>query len=45
MPRLGSAEVTETKARQWAQENRAATEAWNTYVEQHRPPLAEFRQF
>ena len=40
-----SAEVANTRARQWVEENRPAMEAWNDYVEQHGIPLAEFRQF
>lgn len=37
--------VAETKARQWQAENQAAIKAWNEHVEQHRLPLARFRQF
>ena len=40
-----AAAVAEAKARQWLAENRPAMDAWNDYVEQHGPPLAEFRQF
>ena len=40
-----AAEVSETKARRWQQENRAAMDAWNEYVEAHGLPLTEFRQF
>ncbi|MBV9758073.1 MAG: type II toxin-antitoxin system CcdA family antitoxin [Alphaproteobacteria bacterium] len=29
----------------WIQENRAAIDAWNAYIEQHGVPLSEFRQF
>jgi len=40
-----SAEVAEAKAKQWLQENRAAMDAWNDYVEQNGLPLSEYRQF
>lgn len=40
-----AAEVSETKARKWRQENQAAVNAWNAYVEEHDVPLAEYRQF
>jgi antitoxin CcdA len=40
-----AAEVAATKAQQWLQENRAAMDAWNDYVEQNGLPLTEFRQF
>jgi len=33
------------KARRWAEENRAAIEAWNRYFEEHDTPLAEYRMF
>ncbi|WP_421915874.1 type II toxin-antitoxin system CcdA family antitoxin [Mesorhizobium sp.] len=33
------------KARLWKLENRATMDAWNDYVEQHRVPLKEHRQF
>ena len=29
----------------WLEENRAAMDAWNAYVEAHGLPLAAFRQF
>lgn len=38
-------EVSETKARQWLSDNRAAIDAWNEHVEQHGLPLGHFRQF
>jgi len=40
-----AAEVSETKARRWLDENQAAINAWNAYVEKHDVPLAEYRQF
>jgi antitoxin CcdA len=40
-----AAEVAESKAQRWLQENRAAMDAWNEYIEEHGLPLAEFRQF
>lgn len=40
-----AAEVERTKAQRWLEENRAAMDAWNDYVEQHGVPLAGFRQF
>ena len=40
-----AAEVSETKAQRWLQENQAAIDAWNAYVEEHDVPLAEYRQF
>ena len=39
------AAVSEARAAAWLRENRAALDAWNEYVEQHGPPLSEFRQF
>jgi antitoxin CcdA len=39
------AEVAATKAKQWLDENRAAMDAWNDYVEENGLPLAEFRTF
>ncbi len=38
-----AAEVAATKAQRWLEENRAAIEAWNEYVEQQGLPLADFR--
>jgi post-segregation antitoxin (ccd killing protein) len=38
------AERTETGARQWLQENRAAMDGWNDDVEQHGLPLTQYRQ-
>jgi len=40
-----AAEVSQTKAQKWQQENQAAINAWNAYVEEHDLPLAEYRQF
>lgn len=40
-----AAEVSETRTRRWLQENQAAIDAWNAYVEEHDVPLAEYRQF
>lgn len=40
-----AAAVSETKAQKWRQENQAAINAWNAYVEEHDVPLAEYRQF
>jgi antitoxin CcdA len=37
--------VAETRAAKWLQENQAAIEAWNEYVDKHGLPLAEYRQF
>ena len=38
-------EVAAAKARQWQEENKAAIDAWNSYVEQNGIPLAEYRSF
>ena len=40
-----STEVSEAKARRWQEQNRAAIDAWNEYVERHGLPLDEYRQF
>ncbi|OIQ88031.1 post-segregation antitoxin CcdA [mine drainage metagenome] len=40
-----AAEVSEAKAQRWQQENQAAIDDWNAYVEEHGVPLAEYRQF
>lgn len=40
-----AAEVSRTKAEKWRQENAAAIDAWNDYVEEHGIPLAEYRRF
>ena len=40
-----AAAVAKTTAQRWLQENRAAMDAWNDYVEKHGLPLAAFRQF
>jgi antitoxin CcdA len=39
------AEIARARAEKWREENNAAIESWNAYVEEHRLPLAEFRQF
>jgi hypothetical protein len=31
--------------REWLEENRAAIESWNQWVEKHGLPLAKYRQF
>jgi antitoxin CcdA len=38
-------EVAKTRAEQWLEENRAALESSNAYVEKHGLPLARYRQF
>lgn len=40
-----AAEVSKVKAEKWLQENQAAIDAWNAYVDEHGLPLAEYRQF
>lgn len=40
-----AAAVAEARARKWLEDNHAAIEAWNEYVEHNALPLAEFRQF
>jgi antitoxin CcdA len=40
-----AAAVAEARARKWLDDNQAAIEAWNDYVETNGLPLAEFRQF
>jgi antitoxin CcdA len=40
-----AAEVAKVTAKRWRDDNRAAMESWNDYVEQNGLPLAEFRQF
>ncbi|HEY1932062.1 MAG TPA: type II toxin-antitoxin system CcdA family antitoxin [Acetobacteraceae bacterium] len=40
-----AATVAEARARKWLDDNQAAIEAWNEYVETNGLPLAEFRQF
>lgn len=40
-----AAEVSKVKAQRWLQENQAAISAWNSYVDEHDVPLAEYRQF
>jgi len=39
------AEIARVGADTWREENKAAGESWNAYVEEHGLPLAEFRQF
>ena len=38
-------EVRRCREKAWIEENKAAFEAWNDYVETHGLPLAEYRQF
>lgn len=38
-------EIKELRERQWMEENKAAIESSNTYVEKHGLPLARYRQF
>ncbi|HEY3846506.1 MAG TPA: type II toxin-antitoxin system CcdA family antitoxin [Acetobacteraceae bacterium] len=40
-----AASVAEARAQRWREQNRAAIQTWNDYVEQHGLPLDEFRQF
>lgn len=40
-----AAAVGEARAERWQQENRTAIAAWNSHVEEHGLPLAEYRQF
>lgn len=40
-----AAEIAETQAARWLDENRDAIESWNEYVEAKGLPLARFRQF
>ncbi len=40
-----AAAVSAAKAGRWQQENQTAIAAWNSYVEEHDLPLAEYRQF
>jgi antitoxin CcdA len=37
--------VRQQRARRWQEENAAAFDAWNTYVEDHGVPLGEYRKF
>ena len=37
--------VSKTRAERWIEENRAAIESSNAYVEKHGLPLAKYRQF
>jgi antitoxin CcdA len=38
-------QVTKMRGEQWVEENRAAIDYWNAYVEEHGLPLARYRQF
>ena len=38
-------QIAEEKAQRWLEENRAALESSNQYVERHGLPLARYRQF
>ena len=38
-------EVSTTKAQRWLDENKAAMNSWNEYIEENGLPLATFRQF
>ncbi|HYD70589.1 type II toxin-antitoxin system CcdA family antitoxin [Azospirillum sp.] len=38
-------QVAEERGRRWLEENRAALESSNAYVEKHGLPLARYRQF
>ncbi len=40
-----AAQVRDLKAKQWLEENRAALESSNDYVEKHGLPLARYRMF
>ncbi len=40
-----AAAVRAERERRWLEENRAALESWNEYVEKHGLPLAKYRQF
>ena len=40
-----AAQLTQVRGERWLEENRAAIEASNDYVEQHGLPLARYRQF
>lgn len=37
--------VRKQKAEQWLEENRAALDGYNTWIEQHGLPLEKYRQF
>ena len=37
--------VSKSRAERWIEENRAAIESSNAYVEKHGLPLAKYRQF
>ena len=39
------AQVAKSRAERWLEENRAAIDYWNGYVEQHGLPLAKYRLF
>ena len=38
-------QVKQSRADAWIEENRAAIDYWNSYVEEHGLPLAKYRQF
>ncbi|MBF0335801.1 MAG: type II toxin-antitoxin system CcdA family antitoxin [Alphaproteobacteria bacterium] len=38
-------EIADARAAQWREENHAAIESYNDYIETHGLPLARFRQF
>lgn len=40
-----AAAVREEKSRRWKEENRAAVEGWNEWVQENGLPLAKYRQF
>lgn len=37
--------ISDEKARRWAEENQEAIEAHHRYIDEHGPPLAQFRMF
>ena len=38
-------ELSETRAKNWQQQNQEAIKAWNAHAEQQGLPLAQFRSF
>jgi len=38
-------QISEVRAQRWLEENQAAIESSNAYVEKHGLPLADYRQF
>ena len=40
-----AAEVAKTRAQRWLEENAAALDTWNVYIEEHGLPLDRYRQF